>query len=228
MRKLVRDVLREELTSGDSATRKLLTELLLSIVPKDSTGAELSSYVKNLDVLLSSRASESTLSAVKSKTDNLDVALSTRASESTLSAIKSKTDNLDIALSALRDALKPARSPVTQDLSNYSLAGGGSVNIDKTGLDGWSALVAIVRVSYNASATAGVRVRWLYSPDGSNYDSPEDADAQGNYYDPSFTAGATRQATLLIPILAPYVRVQIANKDSTYAHTLSTWTLTLR
>jgi hypothetical protein len=139
-----------------------------------------------------------------------------------------KLQNLDIALSALRDALKPARSPVTQDLSNYSLAGGGSVSIDKADLDGWSALVAIVRVSYNASATAGIRVRWLYSPDGSNYDSPEDADAQGNYYDPSFTAGATRQATLLVPILAPYVRVQVANKDPTYAHVLSAWTLTLR
>jgi hypothetical protein len=63
LRKLVRDVLREELTSGDSATRKLLTEILLSIVLKDSTGAELSSYVKNLDVALST---------IKSQTDKLN------------------------------------------------------------------------------------------------------------------------------------------------------------
>jgi len=102
------------------------------------------------------------------------------------------------------------------------------VSIDKSGLDGWSALVVIVRVAYNASATAGIRVRWLYSPDGTNYDSVEEADAQGNYYEPTFTAGATRQATILIPILAPYIKVQIVNKDSTYAHTLDVWTLALR
>jgi len=55
----------------------------LSAILKDSAGAELSSYVKNIDA-----------------------ALSTRASESTLSAVKANTDRLDVALSALRDALK--------------------------------------------------------------------------------------------------------------------------
>jgi hypothetical protein len=154
--------------------------------------------------------------------------ISTTIRDQTGAELSSYVKNLDIALSALRDALKPARSPVIQDLSNYSLVGGGSVSINKTGLDGWSALVAIVRVSYNASATAGVRVRWLYSPDGTNYDSVEEADAQGNYYDPTFVAGATRQVTLLVPILTPYVRVGIYNKDATYTQTLNVWTLTMR
>jgi len=67
-----------------------LSTALLSVILKDSTGSELSSYVKNLDVLLSSRASESTLTAIKSKTDNIDVLLSTRASESTLATIKDR------------------------------------------------------------------------------------------------------------------------------------------
>jgi hypothetical protein len=99
--------IREELTSGDPNTKKLLTEILLIAILKDSTGSELSDYIKNLDVPLGTRASESTLSAIKSKTDNIDVPLSSRASESTLSAIKSKTDNLDVALSALRDFFRP-------------------------------------------------------------------------------------------------------------------------
>jgi len=43
--------LREELTTGDANTRKLLTDLLLSIVLKDSAGTELSDYVKRLDKL---------------------------------------------------------------------------------------------------------------------------------------------------------------------------------
>jgi hypothetical protein len=53
LRKVLAEKLREELTSGDPATRKLLTELLLSTILKDSTGAELSSYIKNLDKALS-------------------------------------------------------------------------------------------------------------------------------------------------------------------------------
>jgi hypothetical protein len=45
--------LREELTSGDPKTKKLLTDLVLSAILKDSTGAELSSFIKNLDAKLS-------------------------------------------------------------------------------------------------------------------------------------------------------------------------------
>jgi hypothetical protein len=84
-----------------------LAEVLFQVILKDSTGSELSDYIKNLDVSLGTRASESTLSAIKFKTDNLDVPLSTRASESTLSEIRDNTDNLDIALSALRDFFRP-------------------------------------------------------------------------------------------------------------------------
>ncbi len=131
-------------------------------------------------------------------------------------------------MDAAMDSLAPSRSGVTQDLSNYSLAGGGSVNVDKTAMGGWSALVATVQASYSLNATAGVRVLWLYSPDGSNYDTPDDAVALGNYYDLSFAAGATRQATLVIPLLAPYVRVQITNRDSSNACTLNVWTLFMR
>jgi hypothetical protein len=47
-----RAILRSELTSGDAATRKLLADLLLSAILKDSTGAELSDYIKKLDVAL--------------------------------------------------------------------------------------------------------------------------------------------------------------------------------
>jgi hypothetical protein len=46
------EALREELTSGDGTTRALLAQLPLSTVLRDSTGVELSGYVKNLDVTL--------------------------------------------------------------------------------------------------------------------------------------------------------------------------------
>jgi len=67
-----RRALREELTSGDGNVRRLLAELLLSAILKDSTGAELSSYIRNINVELDTRASEATLAGIKSKTDNLN------------------------------------------------------------------------------------------------------------------------------------------------------------
>jgi hypothetical protein len=117
---------------------------------------------------------------------------------------------------------------VTRDLSGYSLPAGGVAEITKQAPDGWSALVMAVRVTYASNAAAGVRVRWLYSPDGTNYDSPEDAETQGNYYDVSFAAGATRQATVLVPLLAPYVKVQVVNMDSAIAATVDLWTWFVR
>ena len=156
---------------------------------------------------------------------NLDVALSTRASESTLQSVLGQ---LDIKLSEHRDALKPSRGTPTQDLSSQSIAAGGVAEITKSGLDGWSAVVVTVKATYDASATAGVRVRWLYSPDGTNFDSPEDAEAQGNYEDLTFSAGATRQRTIVVPIFQPYVKIQIVNQDTSYAVTIDAWTTLMR
>jgi hypothetical protein len=47
----IRSELREELTSGDPNVAKKLTDLLLSMILKDSTGVELSNYIKNLNKL---------------------------------------------------------------------------------------------------------------------------------------------------------------------------------
>lgn len=129
---------------------------------------------------------------------------------------------------AIDEGIKPVRTAPVQDLSAYSITGGGIAEITKSGLNGYSALVVTVRATYDASATAGVRVRWLYSPDGTNFDSVEDAEAQGNYEDLSFSAGAIRQRTVLIPIFADNVKIQIVNLDGTYAVTVDAWTLLVR
>ena len=94
--------------------------------------------------------------------------------------------------------------------------------------EGYSAVVVTVRASYDASATSGVRVRWLYSPDNSNFDSPEDAEDASNYADLTFSAGATRQRTVLIPLLQKYTKVQIVNQDADYAVTVSAWKVLIR
>jgi len=145
-----------------------------------------------------------------------------------LTALLSILDQLDIKLSEFRDALRPIRSTPTQDLSSYSISAGGSTNIDKSGLDGYSAMVVIVKATYNSSATSGVRVRWLYSPNGTDYDSPEDAESAGNYEDLTFSAGKTRQRTILVPIFSDNIRIQVVNLDGSYAVTVSAWTILMR
>jgi len=123
---------------------------------------------------------------------------------------------------------EPRRTKPVKKLSGASIAGGGVAEIDFSDLEGYSAIIIAFKATYDPSATAGVRVRWLYSPDGTNYDSPEDAEDQGNYENLTFSAGATRQRTILIPILAPNVKVQIVNLDSAYAVTVDAWGWLLR
>ena len=94
--------------------------------------------------------------------------------------------------------------------------------------EGYSAVVVTVRATYDASATAGVRVRWLYSPDSTNFDSPEDAEDADNYEDLTFSAGATRQRTVLIPLLQKYTKVQIVNQDASKAVVVDVWKVLMR
>ena len=128
----------------------------------------------------------------------------------------------------LREELAPRRSSVEKKLSGHSIDPGGVAEILFSNMQGFSAIGISVRASYDPNASAGVRVRWLYSPDGTNFDSVEDAEAQGNYEDLSFKAGETRQRTVRIPIAAPYVKVQIVNLDTGYAVTVDVWAWLVR
>lgn len=93
---------------------------------------------------------------------------------------------------------------------------GSTHSIDVYVDEHWTHVVASIRVWYDPSATAGIRVMWMYSPDGLKYDTDDDAVARGNYYDMSFAAGATRQTTIPVPALSRFVRIAIRNMDTTY------------
>ena len=93
---------------------------------------------------------------------------------------------------------------------------------------GYSVAIMAVKASYSSSATAGVRVRWLYSPDNTNFDSPEDAEDQGNYEDLTFSPGAERMRTVLVPLLQKYTKVQIVNLDSAVSVTVDVWKTLMR
>jgi len=141
---------------------------------------------------------------------------------------KLKVINPDLSISSDGN-LKVVSIPekVTEQVfTSKSIAANSSA--DFTVSNEYSAVVVTVKASYDASATAGVRVRWLYSPDNTNFDSPEDAEDAGNYEDLTFAAGATRQRTVPIPLLQKYTKVQIVNLDSSYAVTVDAWKTLMR
>jgi hypothetical protein len=123
---------------------------------------------------------------------------------------------------------KLAVREVKQVLSSASIPANGTSEFVVESFSMHSSVAVTVRATYNASATAGIRIRWLYSADNENFDAPEDAEADGNYSDLTFTAAVTRQKTVLIPLFQPYVKVQIVNRDTSYPVTVTCWTTRIR
>lgn len=131
---------------------------------------------------------------------------------------------------ALERILKPTRSTAVKELDSQTIAPSDKAEftVDDSDTDGYSAIVLTVRATYSAAATSGVRVRWLYSPDGTVYDSEEDAEDAGNYEDLTFAAGETRQRPIVVPIFKPYIKVQVVNLDTAESVTVSVWRTLIR
>ena len=133
---------------------------------------------------------------------------------------------------AIEDAasisLQPTRSDAEQVLTSETIAAGDVKDFVISDTNGYSAVVLTVKATYNTSATAGIRVRWLYSPDGTNFDSEDAAEAEGQYKDLTFDSNSTKIETVLIPIFQPYVKIQIVNKDTSYSVTVDVWMTLLR
>jgi len=128
----------------------------------------------------------------------------------------------DEEVKVLKVLVNSVRTIPEKVLNSVSIAASETEEFTITA-DIYSASIITISATYNASATNGVRVRWLYSPDNSLFDSPEDAIDEGNYKDLTFSAGATRIRTIIIPHLQPYVKVQIVNLDSNYGVTVTVW-----
>jgi len=150
---------------------------------------------------------------------------------SKVSDILSKQDSIIDKLTSIInvvEVLKHVRGTPSKDLDNYVLDPGGIVEVVKGDLDGWVGLAVTVRATYSTDASNGVRVRWLFSPDGSNFDTPEDAEVEGNYVDLTFSPGVIRQRTIMFTITTPYVKIQVVNLDTSYSVTVSMWVTPLR
>jgi hypothetical protein len=128
----------------------------------------------------------------------------------------------------LREELAPIREETVKVLDDVVISAGGLTEFAVLSSSRHSALILTVKATYSPSATSGVRVRWLYSPDSVNFDSVEDAEAAGNYEDLSFSPGTTRQRTLVIPLLQPHVKIQVVNRDPFHPVTVSCWRTMVR
>lgn len=148
----------------------------------------------------------------------MDVALSTRASEFTLDGIKLQTDNLTFDANSFLKISSHYEKVTQQPLVATSIAGGATQNVDLMIPPGKTGMAVSLKTAYDASATAGVRLDVLHSPDGINYDT----DTDDTIIHP-FAAGTTKQKTYTILGVHPYIRLAIVNLDATYATTADLW-----
>jgi hypothetical protein len=114
----------------------------------------------------------------------------------------------------LRESYKWRRAEVM----DYSLAGGGSLDINVPIPESFSGVAVTLKAVYNASATAGVQLEVYHSQDGVNWDSDTD-----DIVVHPFAAGATKQKTYIFPSICPYIRFRVKNLDAGYAATVSLW-----
>ena len=133
-----------------------------------------------------------------------------------------------MSLLNFQKALAPWRSDPDKVLDSVTVAAADSISFPVSNTNGYSAIVLTIKATYNTSATAGIRVRWLYSPDDITYDSEDAAENEGQYQDLVFVAGATKVETVLIPIFQPYIKVQVVNQDIGYAVIVDVWKTLLR
>ena len=89
---------------------------------------------------------------------------------------KDEAGNIKINVAA--QDLKPieigTHKVIEQKLSGYSLGAGSSTNIDIEVPSGKTAIALIVKATYDANASAGIKIYVYWSPDGTNYDTDTD------------------------------------------------------
>jgi len=114
-------------------------------------------------------------------------------------------------------------------LTNKTIDPNSYVDVVITVPEGYTGVALIVRCSYHSAATAGLRLIYLYSQDGVNYDDETNAVDAGNLEDVYFTAGATMQRTVITPVIPDYIKVRFRNRDSSYPITgVNAWAIISR
>jgi len=93
--------------------------------------------------------------------------------------------------------------------------------------EGYTGMLATLEARFEATATTtGIRIIFLYSFDGTDYDDEENAEYAGNYEDMLIPAGASnvvRQRSFIIPCTAPYLKLRVKNLDPTNPARVDLW-----
>jgi len=166
-------------------------------------------------------ATESTLSSIDSKITTCDTGNVTVTS---LPAITIGIDNVGLAKdSTLNTLINNQNKVITQLASSVTVTAGSSVTYDHTIPDNHTGAVITIRVTYDASATAGATIKTYYSQDGTNFDT-EAVDS----VDLSFTAGATIQQSIIVAAPCNTLRIEVVNNDGSYDLTIDNlWIVTM-
>jgi len=115
-----------------------------------------------------------------------------------------------LSVGSERDLAKP--------LSAYSITGGGTKDVDIEIPSKRVGVAILIKATYDAAATTGIRIEIYYSADGVSWDT----DTDEKHLHP-FAAGEARQKTYILASVPTYIRIRIVNLDATYAVTIDLW-----
>jgi hypothetical protein len=114
------------------------------------------------------------------------------------------------------------------ELKDVEINPGSYVDVNIQVPEGYTGMMITVKATFNANASSGLRVMYLYSHDGVNYDSEDEAVSALNYFD-MFTAGATKQRSDILPAVTPFVKIRLRNMDANHKITgVNVWRVIIR
>ena len=140
----------------------------------------------------------------------------------------------DSTVAGIVPGLRPARSEAWKPLDGVVVEPRSYASFDIKVPDGWSHVTVVVRVKREVPPVEPerrvARIVWLYSPDGENYDSVDEAERRGNYYDIVIPLPneKERQITLVIPAATPHIKVMVINANPEVKIRVDAWYLYTR
>ena len=129
---------------------------------------------------------------------------------------------------AIREELAPHRYSPIKIVNNETISASSYKDVDIVPIDGYSAIGLTIQVTFLGSATGNTRVYYLYSPDGVNYDTTDEAENEGNYVDILAGENVTKQITIIVPIVTRFLRIRILNQDTSVNITCNAWITYMR
>jgi hypothetical protein len=136
----------------------------------------------------------------------------------------------DTLVKALREVYKKDKK---QELTDEVIAAGQYKDVNIAIPEGYTGMIVTVKASFAATnpTTTGVRIVYMYSYNGTDYDNEDNAVDAGNYEDILIPTGQTsvvRQRSFILAALAPHIKLRVKNLDATNDVTINLWRVITR